>query len=108
MRLVPAQLIAQPEAPWAAGWVLVLVLMNQREGSTTAPTSTSIHVVEGAPENCCHCVYVSRVGLNASYPLYPAFPAGRSGLDSYQITAFALGPSGHEIFVLTLEEWYFP
>ena len=63
------------------------------------PASTSIHVVEGVPKNgCCQCLC-----SQGKLQLPPASlgdsprPAGRSGLDSYQVKAFALGSTVCEI-----------
>ena len=61
------------------------------------PSSISIHVVEGAPNNSCRqCLCPQGEPPPASLGGSPR-PAGRSGPGSCQITAFALGPGVCEI-----------
>ena len=61
------------------------------------PSSISIHVVEGAPNNSCRqCLCPQGEPPPASLGDSPR-PAGRSGPGSCQITAFALGPGVCEI-----------
>ena len=64
-----------------------------------APTNTSVHSEEGSTRNgCCQCLCPQ--GELQPPPASPGDslrPAGRSGLGSYQITAFALVPGACEV-----------
>ena len=75
------------------------MLMSYRENSTTVPASTSIHTVEGAPQNGCCQRLCSQGGVQ----LPPAFlgdspgSVGRPDQGSCHITASALFSRACEI-----------
>lgn len=64
------------------------------------PTNTCVHVAEGAPMNGCHQCLCAQGELQLPSASLGDSPraANRSGLGSYQITAFAICLRACEIF----------
>ena len=81
----------------AVGWGQVMALMSQREGRAPQPQllcGRTISQIWLPPNMAAPGVHVSRVREPApASPGDSPRPAGRSDSGSYQITAFALGPS---------------
>ena len=106
MGLCPTQLITWPETSqywclWAVGYGqgCILRLKSQREDSKIALASTSVHMVEHTPKNDC-CQFLCPTGelqLSPAFPRNSSESAGRYDLDSFQITASALGSGACEI-----------
>ena len=88
--LEPYQYYYLPAVGYGQGWLLSLV--NSREDFRIALASTDDHMIEQTPQNgCCQCLCPTGSSICLlPFPETLQRPAGRSSLDSFQITASSL------------------